>query len=74
MEIQEVRRQAEPISAKNGRLEGGLDRSERDLEIARKETHGTLAKQLETERATHTDALRAPVGNLRDKVGPRGSS
>ena len=36
VEIKEVRRQAETISAKNGRLEGGLDHAESELEVARK--------------------------------------
>ena len=36
VEIKEVRRPAAAISAKNGRLEGGLDHAESELEVARK--------------------------------------
>ena len=59
MEIQQVRRQAAAISAKNGRLEGDRDHAESEREVARKETrqyreaHATLAKELETEREVH---------------------
>ena len=44
VEIKEVRRQAAAISAKNGRLEGGLDHAESELEVARKYREAQASK------------------------------
>ena len=88
-EIKEVRRQAEAVSAKNGRLEADLDHAERGLETARKETreyrqaHAKRQEALaalrvevatQTERAAHVDELRALVRDLREQLAQAGKS